>query len=74
MNIQNNEIVDLEKIKNIQDEFEYSMKILEKSIAESITNKQKIEIMKKDLLEANNKFSEAEQCLNDLKIKLSNVK
>ena len=47
--------------------------ILEKNIAESITNKQKIENLKKDLFEANKKFIQAEKYLEDLKKKLKNI-
>ena len=46
------------------------MKLLEKNIAESITNKQKLKTMKEDMLLANKKFNEAEECLDSLKIKL----
>ena len=66
--------VDLKKIKSIQNAFEDSMKLLEKNIAESITNKQKLLIMKEDILVANKKFNEAEECLDSLKIKLDNLK
>lgn len=72
MKIYNNQTDNLEKLKNIQDAFDNSIKLLEKKIAETITNKEKIEIMKKDLIEANKKFNEAEKCLDDLKIELSN--
>ena len=68
-----NKIVDFDKIKNIQDAFEDSMKLLEKNIAESITNKKKLEVIKEDLLEANKKFTEAEKCLLDLKTELNNI-
>jgi hypothetical protein len=72
MDKQKEQFVDLEKIKNIKNAFDNSMKLLEKSIAESITNKQKLKTMKEDMLEANNKFYEAKKCLDDLKIKLKN--
>ena len=72
MNIYDNESSNHEKFKKIQDAFEYNMKLLENKIAETITNKQKIETMKSDLNEANEKFKEAEKCLEELKIKLSN--
>ena len=69
----NNQEINLDKVKNIQDQFDNSMKLLEKNIAESVTNKQKIEILKKDLFEAGQKFIEAETYLEDLKIKLKNT-
>ena len=66
--------VDLETIKSIKNAFDNSMKRLEKNIAESITNKQKLQIMKEDMIAANNKFHKAEECLGNLKIKLKNLK
>ena len=72
MNIYDNKPNNHEKLKKIQDAFDYNMKLLENKIAETITNKQKIETMKSDLNEANKKFKEAEKCLEELKIKLSN--
>ena len=74
MDKQKEQFVDLKKIKNIQNAFEDSMKILEKSIAESITNKQKLLTMKEDMLAANKKFNEAEECLDNLKMKLKKLK
>ena len=74
MDKQKEQFVDLKKIKNIQNAFEDSMKLLEKSIAESITNKQKLIIMKEDILIANKRFNEAKECLDSLKIKLNNLK
>ena len=74
MDEQKEKFVDLKKIKNIQNAFEDSMKLLEKSIAESITNKQKLLTMKNDMLLANEKFSEAKECLGSLKIKCNNLK
>ena len=74
MSLYNNKTINHNKIKRIQEEFEDSIKLLEKNIAESITNKKKLEIIKQDLLEANKNFTEAEKCLNDLKIELSNNK
>ena len=70
----NNDIktIKLEELKTIQKNFEESIKILEKNIAENVTNKLKIEEIKKDLREANKKFTEAERCLDDLKIELDN--
>ena len=69
----NNQEINLDKLKNIQDQFNDSIKILEKNIAESITNKHKIENLKKDLFEASEKFIQAEKYLQDLKIKLKNM-
>ena len=46
------------------------MKTLESHIAESITNKDKLEIIKRDLEEANEKFLEAESHLEELKVDL----
>ena len=67
-------LLDFESIKSIQNAFEDSMKRLEKSIAESITNKQKLETIKNDMLNANKKFNEAKECLDNLKLKLRNSK
>jgi len=72
MKIYDNESSNYEKFKKIQDAFDYNMKLLENKIAETITNKQKIETMKSDLNKANEKFKEAERCLEELKIELSN--
>ena len=69
----NEQPVDLTKIKSIQNAFDDSMKVLEKNIAESITNKEKLQIMKKDMLAANKKFDEVERCLDSLKMKLENL-
>ena len=69
----NQQEIDLDKLKTIQDQFDNSIKIFEKNIAESITNKQKIENLKKDLFEASQKFIQAEKHLQDLKIKLKNM-
>ena len=74
MDKQNEQFVDLKKIKSIQNAFDDSMKLLEKSIAESITNRQKLQAMKENMLAANKKFNEAEKCLDNLKIKLKNLK
>ena len=73
MKLGNNQEINLDKLKNIKDQFENSIKILEKNIAESITNKHKIENLKKDLFEASEKFIQAEKYLQDLKIKLKNM-
>ena len=73
MKLGNNQEINLDKLKNIQDQFNDSIKIVEKNIAESITNKHKIENLKKDLFEASEKFIQAEKYLQDLKIKLKNM-
>ena len=65
-------MIKLEELKTIQKNFEESIKILEKNIAENVTNKLKLEEIKKDLREANKKFTDAERCLDDLKIELDN--
>ena len=64
--------VELKKIRDLQASFDKSMKILESHIAESITNKEKLDSIKRDLKEANEKFLEAEKCLEDLKFDLEN--
>ena len=63
--------IKLEELKTIQKNFEESIKILEKNIAESVTNKLKLEEIKKDLREANIKFTDAERCLDNLKIQFN---
>lgn len=70
----NNDIktIKLEELKTIQKNFEESIKVLEKNIAENVTNKLKLEEIKKDLREANKKFTDAERCLDDLKVELDN--
>ena len=70
MEISENNILELSKIKDLQASFDKSMKILESHIAESITNKEKLDYIKKDLKEANEKYLEAERCLEDLKVDL----
>ena len=72
MEINKNNIVELSKIKDLQASFDKSMKILESYVAESITNKDKLESIQKDLKEANEKFLEAERHLEDLKVDLEN--
>ena len=74
MDKQREQLVDFKKIKSIKTAFDDSMKLLEKSIAESITNKQKLQIMKENMLEANKKFNKAEEYLDNLKIKLNYLK
>ena len=64
--------IKLEELKTIQKNFEESIKILEKNIAENVTNKLKLEEIKEDLREANKKFTDAERYLDDLKIELDN--
>ena len=65
-------IIKLEELKTIQKNFEESIKVLEKNIAENVSNKLKLEEIKKDLRKANKKFTDAERCLDDLKIELDN--
>ena len=72
MEIDETNIIELKKIRDLQASFEKSMKILESHIAESITNKEKLNAIKRDLIEANEKFLEAEKCLDDLKADLEN--
>ena len=74
MNDQDELLLDFKNIKSVQNAFEDSMKRLEKSIAESITNKQKLETIKNDMLNANKKFNEAKECLDNLKLKLRSTK
>ena len=74
MNFNDEKTTKLEELKNVQKKFEESIKILEKNIAENITNKLKLEEIKKDLSEANKKFTDAERYLDDLKIELDNNK
>ena len=72
MEINKNNIVEQSKIEDLQASFDKSMKILESYIAESITNKDKLVSIQKDLKEANEKFLEAERHLEDLKVDLEN--
>ena len=72
MEIDETNINKLTKIKNLQASFDKSMKVLESHIAEGITNKEKLDSIKRDLKEANEKFIEAERCLEDLKVDLQN--
>ena len=64
--------IELSKIKDLQASFDKSMKILESHIAESITNKDKIKSIQRDLKMANEKFLEAERHLESLKVDLEN--
>ena len=70
MENQEKPIVNQEKLKQIQNSFDESMRILENQIAESITNKNKLEVIKKDLKMAKEKFIEAERYLKELKYEL----
>ena len=72
MEIDEKSNIELKKIRDLQASFDKSMKILESHIAESITNKEKLDSIKRDLKEANEKFLEAESCLEDLKVDLQN--
>ena len=72
MEIDETNITKQKKIRDLQVSFDKSMKIVESLIAESITNKQKLNSIKKDLKEANEKFLEAEKYLDDLKVDLEN--
>ena len=74
MKSEENNIEKQKKIKDLQASFDKSMKILESYVAESITNKQKLNSIKRDLKDANDKFLEAEKCLDDLKVDLENSK
>ena len=69
MNDRDELFLDFKGIKSVQNAFEDSMKRLEKSVAESITNKQKLETIKNDILNANKKFNEAKECLDKLKLR-----
>ena len=70
MEIDETSAIELKKIRDLQASFDKSMKILESHIAESITNKDKLDSIRRDLKEANEKFLEAEKCLEDLKVDL----
>ena len=72
MEINKNNISELSKIQDLQASFDKSMKILESYIAESITNKDKLDSITRDLKEANEKFLEAERYLEELKVDLEN--
>ena len=73
MEITKNSIVELTKIRDLKASFDKSMKILESHIAESITNKEKLDSIKRDLKVANEKFIEVEKSLDDLKVDLENT-
>ena len=72
MEIDEKSNIELKRIRDLQASFDKSMKILESHIAESITNKEKLDSIKRDLTEANEKFLEAERCLEDLKVDIEN--
>ena len=71
MSFNDKKIIKLEELKNIQKNFEESIKKLEKSVAESVINKVKLDEIQNDLREANLKFIDAERCLDNLKIELN---
>ena len=73
MEIDEKNKIEHKKIRDLQESFDKSMKILESHIAESITNKEKLDTIKRDLKEANNIFIEAERCLDDLKVDLEDT-
>ena len=72
MEIDEKNKIEHKKIRDLQESFDKSMKILESYIAESITNKDKLVSIKRDLKEANEKFLEAERHLEELKVDLEN--
>ena len=72
MKIDETNIIELEKIRDLKESFDKTMKILESHIAESITNKEKLNSIQRDLKKANEKFLEAERYLDDLKVDLEN--
>ena len=59
--------LNFEELKEIQNSFEDSIKVIERHVAESISNKNEITLMKKDLLDANKKFNQALDHLDELK-------
>lgn len=63
----NDQKFDFKKLKEIQISFEESMKILERHVAESIATKNELVVIKNDLVEANKKFNQALNHLEDLK-------
>jgi hypothetical protein len=72
MELYNKQEINFEKLKVIQSTFENAVKMLEQNIAESITNKQKLNAIEQDLIDANKKFNESQKYLEDLKLKLKN--
>lgn len=67
METNDSKIFNLDKLKQTQVSFEDSIKILERYIAENISNKNKVEAIKIDLKEANKKLNEALKYLNNLR-------
>jgi len=63
----NDQKINFKKLQEIQISFEESMKILERHVAESIANKNELTVIKNDLLEANKRFNQALNHLDDLK-------
>lgn len=59
--------LNFEELKEIQNSFEDSIKVIERYVAESISNKNEITLIKKDLLDANKKFNQALDHLDELK-------
>ena len=59
--------LNFEELREIQTSFEESIKVIERYVAESISNKNEITLIKKDLLEANKKFDLALDYLDELK-------
>ena len=74
MEIDDKNRIELNKIRDLKKSFDKSMRILESHIAESITNKEKLDAIKSDLKEANDKFIEAERYLDELRVDLENTK
>ena len=68
-----NKTDDTKRIEYLQESFDISMKTLERHIAESVTNKMKLDSLKEDLKEANEKLIEAERCMDELKIDIENT-
>jgi hypothetical protein len=58
--------LNFEELREIQTSFEESIKVIERYVAESISNKNEITLIKKDLLEANKKFDQALDHLDEL--------
>ena len=73
METDENKNIDPKRINDLQKSFDNSMKIVESHIAESITNKEKLVSLKKDLKEANKKIVEAERCMDELKIHIEKL-
>ena len=59
--------LNFEELKETQNSFEDSIKVIERHVAESISNKNEITLIKKDLLDANKKFNQALDHLDELK-------